>query len=369
MTAIDITLILYQRSSKFEVMNAVYTDLYHGFIDLGLKPNVVEIKDPQLDASPFAPDFPLQRIDADELDDLLNDNCQFLTDDHHSTIRLLGGSKRKIDNLTTWVTYFYGQKFIFEQYRNLPYALSYRERLKHSVVGLMPPLFSMKGARWYVGGLARTQILAQSLWTGLLLNRVYMLKCSGVIYIPVDPAHYDFSLDNQRALKCLIFFGNNYDTDLKQLSDTVGLIQTIVPNIEFEAFGNYDQAALFEENTDIQIRFHNAVDRRRLSEIYNSCLFTICSVYNGNFEKVPIESLLTGTPVISYLQPFMEVTGETSLVANIQNAGEVRSKVLKWVNNDLSLEKRRLKERILSFMGHRKVANDFIMHLTDFTQE
>ena len=368
MSEFNITFILYQRSSIFEVMHAVYTDLYHGFKDLGITPQMVEIKDPQFGESVFSPDFPVQRIDAEYLGDLLEGGGYMLTDDNYSMVRFLERMDRNVSNLTVWANYFYGQRFIFKQYRDLPLGLSYRERLSLSAIELMPPLLSMRNSRWYVTGMARTRILAQSLWTGLLINRAYSLKCSGVVYIPVDPAYYDVILDNTRELKCLIFFGNRYDTDLRQLSDTIEVVRSIIPGIEFEAFGNGSHATLFEENTGIQVRFHSEVDRRRLSEVYNNCLFTICPIYNGCFEKVPVESLLNGTPVISFIQPFMEVTGETDLVANIQNAAEVRSKVIKWIKDDLSMERKQLKERILSVMGHTKVAKDFIRYLTDFSR-
>ena len=368
MSEFNTTFILYQRNSRFEVMHAVYTDLYHGFKDIGITPKMVEIKDHQFGESMFSPDFPVQRIDAEYLGDLLEEGGYILTDDNYSMVRLLERIDRNISNLTVWATYFYGHRFIFKQYRDLPVGLSYKERLSYSAIELMPPLLSMRKSRWYVTGMARTRILAQSLWTGLLINRAYSLKCSGVIYIPVDPAYYDVILDNIRELKCLIFFGNRYDTDLRQLRDTIEVIRSIVPGIEFEAFGNNSQATLFEKNTGIQVKFLGEVDRRRLSEIYNNCLFTICPIYNGNFEKVPVESLLNGTPVVSFIQPFMEVTGETDLVANIQNADEVRSKVIKWIKNDLSMERKQLRERILSVMGHAKVAKDFIKYLTDFSR-
>lgn len=369
MDDLDFALLFFQRASRFEVMNYVYTDLYNGFGQLGFKIPVIEVKDPQLNAENSVPDFPVRQIEADEFQDLLKGDNRLITDDNFSIIRLLSGIDANLSHLTIWVNYFYGHRFIFRQYRDMPYGLGYRERLRHLGMNFMPPSLTSRITKWYVNTLARSQTIAQSIWTSLLLSRVYKLKCSGVVYMPVDPLYYEFPLDHERELKCLIFFGNNYDTDLNILYETIKLAKTIVSDLEFEAFGNSGQAILFEKTTNIHVKFHNAIERKRLSELYNRSLFTICPIYNGNFERVPIESLLTGTPVISYIQPFLEVTGETSLIANIQNPGEVRRKILGWINGELSIERYSLKKNILSVMEYRKVARNFMQHMADIKQE
>jgi hypothetical protein len=43
---------------------------------------------------------------------------------------------------------------------------------------------------------------------------------------------------------------------------------------------------------------------------------------------VPIESLLSGTPVITYIQPFIEVTGQSLLIANINNKKELKENLI-----------------------------------------
>ncbi|PSN81861.1 hypothetical protein B9Q01_09745 [Candidatus Marsarchaeota G1 archaeon OSP_D] len=57
-------------------------------------------------------------------------------------------------------------------------------------------------------------------------------------------------------------------------------------------------------------------------------MVTITPIYNGNFEMVPIESLLSGTPVITYIQPFIEVTGQSLLIANINNKKELKENLI-----------------------------------------
>jgi hypothetical protein len=44
-----------------------------------------------------------------------------------------------------------------------------------------------------------------------------------------------------------------------------------------------------------------------------------------------LSSLLCGTPVITFPQPFMEVTGDSPMVANIEKPPEVRTKVRSWM--------------------------------------
>jgi glycosyltransferase involved in cell wall biosynthesis len=362
----NITFILYQRGSSFEVMHAVYTDLYYGFKELGITPEMVEITDQGLGASQFSPDFPVRRINADTFTSLLDKDKLFLTDDSYSTVRLLGKTDRN-NNLIVWVHYVYGHKFVFKQYRDLPFGLPYWERLQLRAIEFVPPVLTIRQAKWYTHALKKAKIISQSLWTGMLVNRVYNLKCSGIVYIPVDPSYYDVDIEQERESKCLIFFGSNYDMDIDQLRLITEIARGVIPGIEFEGFGNRLLASQFEHETGISIRFHNSVERRRLSQIYSSCIFTICPIYNGTFEKVPIESLLNGTPVISYIQPFMEVTGETDLVANIQNTAEVRSRLKEWVMGDLSRERKEIKERILSVMEHKKIARDFLRHFANFS--
>ena len=77
---------------------------------------------------------------------------------------------------------------------------------------------------------------------------------------------------------------------------------------------------------------------------------------------VPIQSLLCGTPVISFAQPFLEVTGENNMIANIQNSGEIKYKTEQWKNFDQQ-EKKLVRRLIFKKMGSRKVAQDLLRHL------
>lgn len=70
---------------------------------------------------------------------------------------------------------------------------------------------------------------------------------------------------------------------------------------------------------------------------------------------VPIESLLCGTPVVSFIQPFMEVTGQSPMISNILSCAEIKAKVKMWEQLELStIEQER--KKILAVMDKRKVA-------------
>ncbi|MGC9167248.1 MAG: hypothetical protein ACP5GR_06390, partial [Thermoplasmata archaeon] len=80
------------------------------------------------------------------------------------------------------------------------------------------------------------------------------------------------------------------------------------------------------------------------------------------FEMVPIQSLLCGTPVITYIQPFMEVTGQSNLIANIYNSYELKRKFKIWQSN-LDDELNSVKKKILSFMDNRIVSMELMNYL------
>ena len=88
--------------------------------------------------------------------------------------------------------------------------------------------------------------------------------------------------------------------------------------------------------------------------------FTVATQNSGNFELVPVESLILGTPVISYKQPFMEVTGNSLLIADPNSESELENKVSKWMSGDIVKERVDLQNRIMSVMNPKKIAEEFV---------
>jgi len=120
---------------------------------------------------------------------------------------------------------------------------------------------------------------------------------------------------------------------------------------------------IFNKKFNENIKYLGKLDRKDLSKEYSKHLVTITPIYNGNFEMVPIESLLSGTPVITYIQPFIEVTGQSVLIANINNKKEIKRKFNYWFSNDLSHDLKIMKGKILDVMDNAKVARDLLNYL------
>ncbi|MEM3428466.1 MAG: hypothetical protein QXX63_01220 [Thermoplasmatales archaeon] len=60
---------------------------------------------------------------------------------------------------------------------------------------------------------------------------------------------------------------------------------------------------------------------------------------------------MSGTPVLSYIQPFQEVTGSSSLIGNLEDTREAEFLINSWIGEDYSREIKIVDKRILSKMG------------------
>lgn len=359
MTENDIVLLFPQQRNRFSVIHNIFSDLYEGLTKLGVPAQVVEIENKLLGKSVFDPTFVVKRVSFEEAIQLIEGDKPFITIDDFHLLSQFHRFKTNLESGLIWGQYFYGHKYIFSQYREWDQS----DGLVAKISGFIPSSLYLKQARFYSEPLKRCNLIAQSLWTTLLLNRVYNLRCKGLVYLPINPHYYDFDLNNSRGRRVLIFFGGESDTNLKELFDILKVITNENYRFELHGFGNKRLSEQFIRTYGIHIEFHSEIERRELSALYNSSLFTINPVYNGNFEMVPIESLLVGTPVISYYQPFLEITGESKLFANIQSHTEVIDSVRHWTNDDLSDERTRMKSRILSTMNNVKVANDLLNNM------
>jgi len=77
---------------------------------------------------------------------------------------------------------------------------------------------------------------------------------------------------------------------------------------------------------------------------------------------------MSGTPVISFIQPFMEVTGQSEMVANILNLSEIKAKVLLWRKLDDEIRERE-RNRILDAMDSRNVADQLMTYVNDIIKK
>jgi hypothetical protein len=351
-----ILLLLPTQSSRFSDLYNVFNDLHMGLGKIGYKSEIVEIKKSGVEGFPYST---VRNIEIDALGRFINDNVSddtyFVTVDDIDVMKEISRIG-KIQNFLVWAHYFFGARFIFKRYRQKPYE-NFGVKRHHNLFGLVPSnIFGLIG-RSYYSALKNNGIVAQSLWTDLLMERVYNIDVKGVLYIPIEASYYVTSKEKED--KVLIFLGNDMETDLYSLESAIRKITRINSRIEFDSFGNRDTMDFFNKRFNRNIKYLGKLERKDLNTEYSRHLATIAPIYNGNFEMVPIQSLLCGTPVISFMQPFMEVTGRSSMIANIQNINDVEVKSGKWINRiyDNADE---LTQRILGIMGNDIIAEEMV---------
>ncbi len=355
-------LILPSQNSIFSNLYEVYADLNSALTSLGIENKIVEVRIGGVSNFPFGK---VDNVTMAELPRYINSaadrNTVFVTVDDYTLVKWLNQNE-KIENLIIWAHYFYGSRFIFQLYRNNRTVLHtpITSRLRNLFAATIPNSMAIQISRFYRRTLLTYPVFSQSIWTGLLLERMFSVPVLGTIHIPVNEELYNFEEPEKRD-GILIFLGNAGETDLKLLNRVLSALDPdLLSRLDY--FGNEKIGKEFEDIYKIRMNFIGKLERKCLLRQYSDHLITISPIFDGNFEMVPIQSLLCGTPVISFAQPFLEVTGENNMTANIQNLGEIKYKVKQWRNLDEN-EKKSIRRSILEKMESRKVAQDFLRHL------
>lgn len=289
-------------------------------------------------------------------------NNVFLTLDNTCILNELYKLKQK-RNILVWAHYFMGHRFIFHRYNEIEkiFKVSFYERLLRAISEYVPNVILRILLRNYIKALQSFSVVSQSLWTDLLLERVYSIKTLGILPIPIEPNAFQLCT-NPSGNRLLLFLGNYDETDLQAANSAIRTIMMHLNVESIEYFGTEETGRLFQKYYGIELKYLGKISREELALAYQNHYMTLCPIFNGNFEMVPIESLMCGTPVISFVQPFMEVTGQSTMVANIMNLPEIEEKVTNWKN--LSKEVReRERDRILSVMDRKKVCSQLINYV------
>lgn len=357
-----IILILPNQDSIHSIFYEIYADLNFGIRSLGIESEIVEVDLGRKARYPFSK---IDIISISHLSDFFKSNINydtfFITVDDYTILKWLNKNNR-IKNLLIWAIYFYGAKFIFKTYRhsNNFYSIPFAKNLKNLISGMIPSALALKVSGFYWKTLKKYPIFCQSVWVELLLKRVYGIPVLGTILIPINRDFYNFPIPYKRE-GILIFLGNAGETDLSSLYNVLRYADCNLFG-KMDYFGNENAGKIFEQHYRIKLNFIGKVSRENLLRAYSQHYFTIAPIFDGNFEMVPIQSLLCGTPVISFPQPFLEVTGENSLIANIENIGEVKSKIKQWsvVNGD---ERRSIQTKILQKMESNIVAATLLNYI------
>jgi len=356
---VKIILMLPGQKSVYSIFYESYADLNNALLSLGVESKIILVKEDEYAKFPFGN---VDLTDFSGLNDLFeagqDRDTVFLTVDDHPMLRWLS-KRQKVSNLVIWAHYLYGQRFIFPLYRNAPTGLPVNstERMINRFSSWIPNALAIRLFGFYWRTLKMYPVFAQSLWTGLMLERLFSVPVLGTLLTPVEHSLYEFPKQSKRE-GVLVFLGNASDTDINALNRTLMILGSDeISNIDY--FGDRESGEIFEKKFGMEMNFIGKVERRELLKEYSEHELTISAVFNGNFEMVPVQSLLCGTPVISFNQPFMEVTGESDMIANIHNAGEIRTKVQIW--KSLTMDSRqRMKNIIFEKMESKKVAENLL---------
>jgi len=359
---VKITLILPGQKSVYSILYEGYADLNSALISLGIESRIIIVKCGEYAKFPFGD---VDVTDFSDLNDLfdasMDKDTVFLTVDDHHMIRWLGKRKR-VTNLVIWAHYLYGQRYVLPLYRDMETGLPVdsANRIINLFSSWIPNTLAIQSSGFYWRTLKMYPVFAQSLWTALMLERIFSVPVLGTLLIPVDRNFYEFPTQNKRE-GVLVFLGDASDTDLNTLNKTLTLLDSDdISRIDY--FGERKSGEIFEKKFGRKMNFIGKVERRELLKEYSEHELTISPIFNGNFEMVPIQSLLCGTPVISFNQPFMEVTGESDMIANIHNAGEIKNKVRMW--KSLTTDSRQtIRNIIFEKMESKKVGESLLKQL------
>lgn len=354
-----VTLILPSQKSVHSVFYENYSNLCNALKELSVDCDIIEVR---LTGNAKFPFGSVREIGIGELYDVLKSengtDAFFITVDDYDMMRWLE-KQETFRNMIIWAHYFYGHRYIFKSYRlrREPLTLTVREKVKSVISGYVPSNLAIFQSSFYWKALKRYPVFSQSIWTSLLLERVFDIPVLGIVLTPVDTRLFSFNLSNERE-GILVFLGDASDTDLAALHRVLKLVdESCRGSIDY--FGNEETGKMFENTYGIRMNFIGKVSREDLVKQYSSHFITIAPVFNGNFEMVPIQSLLSGTPVITYTQPFMEVTGNDIMIANIHNRIEILEKISIWKNLDVRIRER-MRSVILEKMGEKRVAGDLL---------
>lgn len=287
----------------------------------------------------------------------INESERVLTIDSYPIMEALSKiDKSPRDKIIIWVHYFKGHSRLFSQYRQERKVLTGHARFSDSAISMLPPKLYDLGVKNYLKTLKKGTVIAQSIWTCLLVNRVYNVKCQGIVPVPIDEEEYSSIRNCQKDPQYLIFLGNYGDTKLTETVELVKWVKTEFSSLRAHSFGSSELSGRLSELSGVEIQYHGKVPKKELIELYAKSLFTVSPIYNGNFEMVPIESILSGTPVVTYYQPFMEITGNFHGVANLNNISEAKRLIEETLHSERMDDMGIMQQRISSEMNYLKVA-------------
>lgn len=347
----DIYFVMPEESNQSIFLHHIFSDLLTGFKRNGLKliGVVLSSKNEGID-------------DVANVIFLSNDNFKQFYESNPSIyfvndeLNLLNKFyEKKLPNLPIYVTNFVGYQFVYTRYIEWMTCNNLDTKLRRILLKYIPnQLCYNYFYKQYLNVLSHSPIFALSVSQALNIGRIVNFPVSGIFNPPIDAKQF-FSKPKKKN-KVVIYLGNCTETNVIDLINILIKTKEIVNEFEVVSIGNNIVRDFVSKKTGMLINHYPFLERPKLYELFAEAIFFINPIFNGDFEVMPIEALLSGTPVVSYTLPFLEVTGQSLLIANIENYNEVKQKIKIWIGNDLTEEIQELKRKVLSAMDCQIVA-------------
>jgi hypothetical protein len=133
-----------------------------------------------------------------------------------------------------------------------------------------------------------------------LIVRHYGLKLSFTLYDPVDERFFKYVQSERHSI---IVFGD--------LKDKINIIKILLGHRELKLYEiiNINPSMKKEQITfpGMNIKVLENYNFKDIEECYKRAYISIISEYKGTFELIPIESIMSGVPIISPIVPSLSI--------------------------------------------------------------
>lgn len=357
----DIILMMPKQNNKFNNIHYNFKYIKLGLEETGHETRIMELSYDGTSNTPDGYGISTEKVKYGDLGEILNQEGKFVgLDEYNFTSELVKVDKSKV---YMWVHYFNGASLYFKQYVDWPYIPPFKKRIKQLYRGFFPTYFQEKFLGEYLSCLRSHKTIAQSLWTSLLLTRIHNIPCQGIVYNPIMEDEFPEANSQNYRDKVVFYLSGIYDTRLEEAAKILNSLGRELDGIEFHSFGDMAMSKNLEAQINRKITFHKGISRKDLFKLYSEAVFTVAPQYNGNFEMVPVENLISYTPVASYLQPFEEITGRSKLVANLNNIPETTRYMSRWIREGYSEDRSVMRKKLLEHLNYKTVALSLANHL------
>ena len=155
----------------------------------------------------------------------------------------------------------------------------------------------------------------------------YKIIPDAVIYCPVDERFFAYT-ETERI--SLMVFGNPNQNAIKFVTNSLGpniIKEIILVNSKLNLSGSFP--------SDIKIAYISDYTFQEIRDMYGKTLLSITEESKGSFELIPIESIMSGVPIISPIVPSLQI-----------------------LTNRINSSSSREKERIYPYFDYLKLMDD-----------